>query len=531
MSDESPTTPPIRLKPRIRPAVSAVPAVGALPGAPVGGPPPGSPPSVAGAEGVGGVPKFSFTPSLPVATEAGALATTAEASSSPWITPAPGVAPAPLAHDLRVFTEPVPLPDTSAPFAVPALGTAPPIRLRGRPGEVDIGETLARGDNTSVEPSSSESWIPKGPAPSEPASPIPTSTGLERGLVHIKPAASLPTSSDLPSIVEVPAIKFRPKEVKAPSEVSGPPVGGANPPPLPSAARQAPAVSPVMAPPKGGKGKAAVPHVSIDTELVEVVVPTPKLAVDLAAKSKRLITWLFLGLSFATCAGVYFAVQFFLHVSPETAKAKQGQAVAPGPAVIPAKAPVAPAVANASGAAPVGPAPAATVPAVVGTATPGVVPVPSLVNPIAPSPAKAINKAKDVVGLAQSSGPGQLEESAAADRSANKPAVPVPAGVPKEAPPMVKTAAGATTLGRGVAASSQVEAVATASPAFLAFIANSKISGVFQGIPSRAFINGRMVRAGETVDVTLAILFERVDGDRRQLIFRDKTGATVSRKY
>jgi hypothetical protein len=286
-----------------------------------------------------------------------------------------------------------------------------------------------------------------------------------------------------------------------------------------------------MAPPKGSKGKAAVPHVSVDTELVEVVAPIPKLAVDLTAKSKRIITWLFLGLSFATCAGVYFAIQFFLHVSPEAAKVKQGQAVVPGPAVIPTKAPAAPAVANASGAAPVGPAPAATVPAIAGTATPGVVPVPSLVNPSAPSPAKAINKAKDVVALTQSSGPGQPEESAVADRPANKPAVPVAAVVPKEAPPMVKTAAGTTTLGRGVAASSQVEAVAAASPAFLAFIANSKISGVFQGTPSRAFINGRMVRAGETVDVPLAIFFERVDGDRRQLIFRDKAGATVSRKY
>jgi hypothetical protein len=70
-----------------------------------------------------------------------------------------------------------------------------------------------------------------------------------------------------------------------------------------------------------------------------------------------------------------------------------------------------------------------------------------------------------------------------------------------------------------------------ASPAFRAFVANMKITGVFQGSPARAFINGRAVREGEFVDSSLGIIFDSVDPDKKQIVFRDRNDVTISRKY
>jgi len=54
---------------------------------------------------------------------------------------------------------------------------------------------------------------------------------------------------------------------------------------------------------------------------------------------------------------------------------------------------------------------------------------------------------------------------------------------------------------------------------------------VFQGASPRAFINGRMVRAGEMVDEMMEINFDSVDPATRSIVFKDSTGATVSRRY
>jgi len=96
----------------------------------------------------------------------------------------------------------------------------------------------------------------------------------------------------------------------------------------------------------------------------------------------------------------------------------------------------------------------------------------------------------------------------------------------------VTTATATTTIAPGITATSatlQVEG--TASPAFRSFVANSKISGVFQGTPVRAFINGTLYRAGDVVSLTLGIRFAGIDADAKTITFRDDTGATVTRKY
>ena len=82
-----------------------------------------------------------------------------------------------------------------------------------------------------------------------------------------------------------------------------------------------------------------------------------------------------------------------------------------------------------------------------------------------------------------------------------------------------------------MATTESIKAVPNATSAFRTFVASAKISGVYQGTPPRAFINGRLFRTGELVDDTLEIYFDSVDVDSRSIIFKDSSGATVSRRY
>jgi hypothetical protein len=89
-----------------------------------------------------------------------------------------------------------------------------------------------------------------------------------------------------------------------------------------------------------------------------------------------------------------------------------------------------------------------------------------------------------------------------------------------------------TDLAPGVTVTTEaVQAEVEASQSFRTFVADAKISGVFQGTPSRAFINGRLIRVGETVDSSLGIRFESVDPKAKNIVFKDSTGATVARRY
>jgi hypothetical protein len=81
------------------------------------------------------------------------------------------------------------------------------------------------------------------------------------------------------------------------------------------------------------------------------------------------------------------------------------------------------------------------------------------------------------------------------------------------------------------ATNDNVSAAAEASPAFRSFVANAKIGGVFQGNPPRLLINGRTVRGGDTVDNSLSITFDSVDSDKKMILFKDKAGAVVTRRY
>lgn len=69
------------------------------------------------------------------------------------------------------------------------------------------------------------------------------------------------------------------------------------------------------------------------------------------------------------------------------------------------------------------------------------------------------------------------------------------------------------------------------SAAFTRFVTEMRISGVFQGDPPRALINGRTIRAGEPIDIGLGIVFVGLDVDRRLILMREASGATAAKKY
>lgn len=98
------------------------------------------------------------------------------------------------------------------------------------------------------------------------------------------------------------------------------------------------------------------------------------------------------------------------------------------------------------------------------------------------------------------------------------------------APPAPRPAATASTeLAPGVSTTTEVNAATAASPAFRTFVANVRVSGVVSGSSPKALINGRLIRAGEVVDSGLGIVFDGVNGN--QLVFKDRSGAAVSRRY
>ncbi len=118
--------------------------------------------------------------------------------------------------------------------------------------------------------------------------------------------------------------------------------------------------------------------------------------------------------------------------------------------------------------------------------------------------------------------------------------IPVPEKVPVPVEPQPvepsttrRVATTATVeLAPGVTATTEsIKAVPNASPGFRSFVASVKVSGVYSGNPPRAFINGRLFRTGEMVDEIMEIHFDSVDTATRSIVFKDSTGATVSRRY
>ena len=282
------------------------------------------------------------------------------------------------------------------------------------------------------------------------------------------------------------------------------PVPSLPPPPAADGVPKAPPPFPVMAPPASGKTTPPIPHMALKTVAVDA--PPPGLAKPKIKPKKSLKVPLLAAAALVVLGGGgFFGWMFFMQSEPAP----------PPPLAIKPKAPVpaAPAAAPAAKSAPA--------PAQVDAGTPS-----EALNKLAHAPANAIQMAQDAISARRESGQGRVDSALAAEDLGNKPAQQA---VP--ATPAMTGSTGTRSVAPGLTATIEVNAVAEASLEFRSFVANARVSGVFQGAPSRAFINGRLTRAGETVEANLGIVFEAVDAETKQLIFRDKSGAFVSRRY
>ena len=154
-------------------------------------------------------------------------------------------------------------------------------------------------------------------------------------------------------------------------------------------------------------------------------------------------------------------------------------------------------------------------------------PTPSdTLNKIAATPAQSINKAKDVIAARRATDEQGIDAVLESEASTSDPAST------KKQPPAAAPIRATSQLSPGVVATTTVANISgNASPAFSTWVANAKISGVFQGTPPRALINGRTVRLGQEVDIALGISFHALDAAAKTIVFRDQSGATGSRRY
>jgi len=172
-------------------------------------------------------------------------------------------------------------------------------------------------------------------------------------------------------------------------------------------------------------------------------------------------------------------------------------------------------------------------------AAPG--PTPSAtINQIAAAPKQAVDKAKEVVAARRGNEQARIDAMAAGEEAPDKRALDTPppsrfsgqSQSPDVAATPAPVAGSGSVIAPGVTATtSDVVAAPKASAAFTRFVADARITGVFQGTPARALINGRMIRAGEVVDQALGVVFDSIDAEKKTITFKDRAGSPATRRY
>jgi len=76
-----------------------------------------------------------------------------------------------------------------------------------------------------------------------------------------------------------------------------------------------------------------------------------------------------------------------------------------------------------------------------------------------------------------------------------------------------------------------VPAVPVVSPQFRAWVESVRVTGVITGASPKAIINGRLVRPGDMIDATEAIMLDTINAEQKLLVFRNRSGATLSKPY
>lgn len=168
---------------------------------------------------------------------------------------------------------------------------------------------------------------------------------------------------------------------------------------------------------------------------------------------------------------------------------------------------------------------------------PGITPSETL-NKIAAMPGAAISKAQDAIAGRRDR---EQERIDAASTGADIPEgrfleTPLPGQLgEKEPEPTTQVTGAQAQIAPGVrattwASSTEITATAQASQEFRNYVASLTISGIFWGTPTRVLISGRTYRAGQTIDQAQGIIFVEADNTTKTLTFRDRNGATVTRK-
>jgi len=169
-------------------------------------------------------------------------------------------------------------------------------------------------------------------------------------------------------------------------------------------------------------------------------------------------------------------------------------------------------------------------------------PVPPVVDPFAPPDAAA----KPGVSAARAAGAASVSGDAAAANPgvsssallamAEKPddaaetgdQAPTPINTtPRDppAPPEMKLAGGIIVSSASPAGGPVVHA------SFFYWVVNVNISGAFQSPPHRVMLDKRLVYEGQEVNAALGITFDHLDLANKLIVFRDKSGALVTRSY
>ena len=470
---EQPATPPpaLRLKPRLRPAEGEAPAGTPAVGDPTSFPPP--PPVIS--TGAPLSPEVAEVPAAPKIRfkpkMAEASGTTVGASAT---TPAPQISePVPAVIQPPTMANPHVTAPAPAPFITPP--TPPPLFVS--------------------EPSPAASVVAAPVIATPPAAPAPAAEAsaaapADANKFKLKPKAPSPIPPPVTS-AGAPPVVTAPPPVAVPPFAAPPAVKG--PPPVPGA--KAPPPFPVVAPPAALKSapppvpKVPAADISDDAESSSPAESAPR------KRSKAMV----IGLAAVIVLGAgYFGWKYFMP--------QQKAAPAPTPTVK-----------------------STPPPAPVPKSDPAPTPSETL-NKLAHAPKNAIDQAQEAIATRRASGQARIDAASIGEDLPDQPRTPAAdSGQPAKA--ATKTATTTTTIAPNVSATTTMEAAPEATAPFRSFVANAKVSGVFQGSPARAVINGKLTRAGDVVDPGLGITFDGIDSERRHLVFKDKTGATVSRRF
>ena len=309
----------------------------------------------------------------------------------------------------------------------------------------------------------------------------------ESGKFKLKPKVAVPPPPEAAS-----GASSVPPPVAVPPGV---PAKAMPPPPATAGAAEGAAKAlppfPVVAPPKSGKTTPPIPHISMPTEVTDpaAAVPPPP-----GKKRRRKLSPVMLGgvaaalLAVVGGGGFYF-YQKFTEPPPPPPIVVRPKPTAPKPAVVAPAAPLTPS---------------------------------ETLNAVAHAPANAINKAQEAVIAQRLSEQARVDGLAAGEEPVD----------PKSAAPAKAAVQTSSAIAPGISATNDsIESAGEATPAFRSFVANAKVSGVFQGSPPRVMFNNRLTRAGDTVDAALGITFDSIDPARKLLLFKDKSGATGTRRY